>query len=62
MKKDALVFIEHILECISLIEEYTENQRRSEIIKNYLKKKNKLQFRLRNHLFLLDEQLISNNM
>ena len=45
MKKDALVFIEHILECISLIEEITENQRRSEIIKNYLKKKNKLQFR-----------------
>jgi len=26
MKKDALVFIEHILECISLIEEYTENK------------------------------------
>jgi len=27
MRKDALVFIEHILECISLIEEYTENKK-----------------------------------
>ena len=27
MKKDILVFIEHILECISLIEKYTENKK-----------------------------------
>ena len=26
MKKDAVIFIEHILECINLIEEYTENK------------------------------------
>jgi len=26
MKKDAVIFLEHILECINLVEEYTENK------------------------------------
>ncbi len=31
MKKDAKIFIEHILECIELIEKYTKNKTENEL-------------------------------
>ena len=32
MKKDAMIFVEHILDCIELIEKYTEGKTRDEFL------------------------------
>ena len=35
MKKDPLVFVEHILECIELIEKYVDHKTREEFLKDF---------------------------